>query len=323
MSYKPLLIVLGEPRSIFIEIFLKAYKKLRKKIKRPILLIGSKKLLEKQLNYFNYNYKINEIIEENVKLIKNNNNINIINIDLDVKKPFQKIYNNSNEYIENSFNTAIKLLKKKQGVGLLNGPISKKKFLKKSFSGITEYLKHKTSSNNVAMIIYNKQLSVSPITTHIPIKFVNKKITKKTIKDKIKLISQFYNKFLKKNPNIAVLGLNPHCETIDNYSEEDNIILPSIKKLKKNGIKISGPFPADTFFISPNFKKYDLVIGMYHDQVLTPIKSIFKFNAINITAGLPFIRVSPDHGPNEKMLSKNISNPTSIIKSILFFERSL
>ncbi len=323
MSYKPLLIVLGEPRSIFIEIFLKAYKKLRKKIKRPIILIGSAKLLEKQLKYFNYKYNINEIIEENIKLIKNNNNINLINIDLDVKKPFQKIFNNSNDYIESSFNTAIKLLKKKQAIGLLNGPISKKKFLKKSFSGITEYLKHKTSSNNVAMIIYNKQLSVSPITTHIPIKFVNKKITKETIKDKIMLINKFYKKFLNKNPNIAVLGLNPHCETIDNYSEEDKIILPSIKNLRRNGIKISGPYSADTFFISPNYRKFDLVIGMYHDQVLTPIKSIFKFNAINITAGLPFIRVSPDHGPNEKMISKNISNPASIIKSILFFERSL
>ena len=323
MNYKPLLIVLGEPRSVFVEILLKAYKKLKKKIKRPIILIGSAKLIKKQLNHFNYNYNINEIVEEDVKLIKNNDCINLINVDLDVTKPFQKIFNNSNEYIENSFNTAIKLLKKKQAIGLLNGPISKKKFLKKSFSGITEYLKYKTSSNNVAMIIYNKQLSVSPITTHIPIKFVNKKITKKTIKDKIKLINNFYNKFLKKNPKIAVLGLNPHCETIDNYSEEDKIILPSINNLKKNGIKISGPFSADTFFISPNYRKYDLVIGMYHDQVLTPIKSIFKFNAINITAGLPFIRVSPDHGPNEKMISKNISNPTSIMKSILFFERNL
>ena len=323
MNYKPLLIVLGEPRSVFIEIFLKAYKKLRKKIKRPIILIGSLKLFEKQLNYFNYKFNINEINEDNIKLIKNNNKINLINIYLDVKKPFQKIFSNSNEYIESSFNTAIKLLKKKQAIGLLNGPISKKKFLKKSFSGITEYLKYKTSSANVAMIIYNKELSVSPITTHIPIKFVNKKITRKIIKDKISLINMFYKKFLKKNPNIAVLGLNPHCETIDSYSEEDKIILPSIKNLKKSGIKVSGPFPADTFFISPNYRKFDLVIGMYHDQVLTPIKSMFKFNAINITAGLPFIRISPDHGPNEKMISKNISNPNSIIESILFFERNL
>ena len=90
MNYKPLLIVLGEPRSIFIEIFLKAYKKLRKKIKRPILLIGSKKLLKKQLNYFNYNYNINEIIEDKIKLIKNNKNINLINVDLDVTKTISK-----------------------------------------------------------------------------------------------------------------------------------------------------------------------------------------------------------------------------------------
>ena len=323
MNYKPLLIVLGEPRSVFIEIFLKAFKKLRKKIKRPIILIGSKKLLEKQLNYFNYNYNINEIIQDKIKSIKNNKNINLINVDLEVKRPFQKIFNHSNSYIESSFDIAIKLLKKKQSIGLLNGPISKKKFLKKSFSGITEYLKYKTSSRNVAMIIYNKKLSVSPITTHVPIKFVNKKITKKNIKNKIKLINKFYLKIFKRNPNIAVLGLNPHCETTDRYSEEDKIILPSIKNLKKTGIKISGPFSSDTFFISPNYKKFDLVIGMYHDQVLTPMKSLFKFNAINITAGLPFVRVSPDHGPNEKMISKNISDPTSIIESILFFERSL
>ena len=113
MNYKPLLIVLGEPRSVFIEIFLKAFKKLRKKIKRPVILIGSAKLLEKQLNYFNYNYYINEIVEDKIKLINNNKNINLINVDLEVKKPFQKIFNKSNIYIENSFNTAIKLLKKK------------------------------------------------------------------------------------------------------------------------------------------------------------------------------------------------------------------
>ena len=130
MNYKPLLIVLAEPRSIFIEVFLKAYKKLRKKIKRPILLIGSKKLLKKQLNYFNHNYKINEITEDKIKLVKNNENINLVNVDLNVTKPFQKIFINSNNYIENSFNTAIKLLKKKQAIGLLNGPISKKKYYK-------------------------------------------------------------------------------------------------------------------------------------------------------------------------------------------------
>ena len=128
MSYKPLLIVLGEPRSIFIEVFLKAYKKLRKKIKRPILLIGSKKLLKKQLNYFKYNYKINEIIEDDIKLVKNNKNINLINVDLNVTKPFQKIFINSNNYIESSFNTAINLLKKNKLLVCLMALLVKKNF---------------------------------------------------------------------------------------------------------------------------------------------------------------------------------------------------
>ena len=88
-------------------------------------------------------------------------------------------------------------------------------------------------------------------------------------------------------------------------------------------IKAKGPFSADTFFTKHNLTKYDVAIGMYHDQVLTPFKALFKYDAINVTLGLPFIRVSPDHGPNEKMISKNISDPTSIIQSILFFERSL
>ena len=97
-----------------------------------------------------------------------------------------------------------------------------------------------------------------------------------------------------------MLGLNPHCETTDKFSEEKKIILPAIKYLKKKKIKIKGPFPADTFFIKKNLQKYDVVIGMYHDQVLTPMKTIYEFDAINITLGLP--QNYADHGPNEKML---------------------
>ena len=116
----------------------------------------------------------------------------------------------------------------------------------------------------------------------------------------------------------AILGLNPHCETIDKYSEEDKIITPTIQKLKKRNVKIEGPFAADTFFFKDNLDKFNVVIGMYHDQVLTPIKTIYGFDAINITLGLPFIRISPDHGPNSKMLGKNISNPNSFYYAMTF-----
>ena len=124
---------------------------------------------------------------------------------------------------------------------------------------------------------------------------------------------------MKKKPNIAILGLNPHCETIDSKNEENKIIIPSIKILKKKQIDVKGPFSADTFFINKNIEKFDVVVGMYHDQVLTPIKTLFNFDAINITLGLPFIRVSPDHGPNTEMVGKNISDPSSIFCAMEFF----
>ena len=93
---------------------------------------------------------------------------------------------------------------------------------------------------------------------------------------------------LRKKPKIAVLGLNPHCETIDKFSEEEKIIKPAINFIKNKKINISGPFSADTFFLKKNLKKFDVVIGMYHDQVLTPMKTLYKFDAINLTLGLPF-----------------------------------
>ena len=87
------------------------------------------------------------------------------------------------------------------------------------------------------------------------------------------------------------------------------------------GYKISGPYSADTFFMKKNRNKFNVVIGMYHDQVLTPLKTIFEYDAINITLGLPFLRVTPDHGPNVQMIGKNISNPLSLIKAITFLDK--
>ena len=126
---------------------------------------------------------------------------------------------------------------------------------------------------------------------------------------------------LKKDAKIAITGLNPHCESNFGVSEEDKIIKPSLKFLKKNYSNISGPYPADSLFMKNNIKKFDVVIGMYHDQVLTPIKTLYKFDAINITIGLPFIRISPDHGPNYEMIGKNISDPSSIFKAIEFINK--
>jgi 4-hydroxythreonine-4-phosphate dehydrogenase len=135
-----------------------------------------------------------------------------------------------------------------------------------------------------------------------------------------RFIKIFFKKYLKRNAKIAVTGLNPHCESIDIFNEDEKIVKPAIKTLNKSNFKVSGPFAADTIFLKNNRKQYNVIIGMYHDQVLTPIKTLFEYDAINITLGLPFLRISPDHGPNEKMMGKNKSNSSSLVSALTFLD---
>ena len=319
MRINKIIIILGEPQSIFSEILFKYFNsKEFSKNKKKIILIGSITLLQKQMKKLKFNL--------NLKLINNindakNNEINILNINYNNQKNFSKISSNSKKYISNCFEVGLGLIKNNKKTVLINGPVSKKHFLKKKYLGITEYISKKTKSKNQVMLIYNEKLSVSPLTTHLPLKHVAKNITKEKIINNVKQIKKFYVSLLNKKPKIAVLGLNPHCETIDEVSEEKKIIIPAINYLKKINLNTDGPFPADTFFLKKNINKYDVIGGMYHDQVLTPLKTLFNFNAINITIGLPFVRISPDHGPNNMMFGKNESDPSSIFCAMRFINK--
>ena len=246
----------------------------------------------------------------------------MINVKYKFKNCFEKISDKSNYYIKESFEIALEIMLINKFSKFINGPISKKYFLKGKDLGITEYLAQKTKKiNNVAMLIFNEKLSVSPITTHLALKDVHKHISKKKIYTHIKLITEFYKKNFKKNPKIAITGLNPHCESNFKDCEEDAIITPAIIKLKIKNFNVEGPFPADTIFMQEHVKKFDVIVGMYHDQVLTPMKALFGFDAINITLGLPFVRISPDHGPNSSMLGKNLSDPKSLIQALKFLDK--
>ena len=314
-----ILIVAGEPNSIFLEIFFKSIDTV--KIKKPLILIASHKLVKLQMKKFSCKKKI-KIINPNLSLNGklDNNCINLININYDVTKAFEGITSKSNKYIDSCFQLAFKIIKINKINRFISGPINKNTFLNKKYLGITEYISKNFRIKKNAMLIYNKKLSVCPVTTHLPLKMVSKKINRKLITEKIELINNFYKK-LNKRPKIAVIGLNPHCESVSKFNEDKRILKPTIKMLKKKKYNIYGPFPADTIFLQKNRKQFDVIVGMYHDQVLTPLKTIFEYDAINITLGLPFIRVSPDHGPNEKMLGKNISNPLSLIKAISFLDK--
>ena len=319
MKNKPIILVAGEPNSIFFEIFFKAIK--QKKYKSPLILICCKKLLINQMKFFNFNKKIKiyEIDELKKKKI-NNKSLNLIDVGLKISKNKKNQTKLNNTYIHQSFNTAFQLIRNKFTKKFINGPINKKTFLNKKFLGVTEFISENFKIKKTSMLIHNKKLSVCPATTHLPIKLVAKKITKQLIKEKIETLDIFFKRTFKIKPKIAVTGLNPHCESILKFNEDEKIVSSAILAMKRKGINVKGPYPADTIFLQGNRCKYDVILGMYHDQVLTPVKTLFEYEAINITMGLPFLRVTPDHGPNQNMIGRNKSNPQSIIKALEFLD---
>ena len=240
---KPVLIVLGEPNSVFTEILSKTFlnnKLTNRKINYPIILIGSKNLIVSQLKKLKLNLNFKEINNEKKISRKLKNQIYLINVDYKFKKPFDIISSKSKKYISDCFKIALNYLNSEQSEILINGPISKKHFLDNKYPGITEYIFNKSKkkiSSNPVMLIFNKKFSVSPLTTHIPLKEVNKRINIKKIVNNALVINNFYKKNLKKKPRFALIGLNPHCESSSKYNEEEKIIIPAIKNLKKKNGK--------------------------------------------------------------------------------------
>jgi len=320
VSSKPIIITTGDLKSVFFEIF---FKSIKKRIQSPIILICNKKDFLKQAKKYSFKKKIflisNEDLNKNFYYSKKI--LNIINVDLDACLNKKYKINIEKFYIQESFKIAFKLIRKGVTNKFINGPINKKKFLNNKNLGITEYISKKFKIKNYAMLIFNKNLSVSPLTTHTPIRIVSSKIKREIIKKQIQYINDFYTKILRIKPRIAVTGLNPHCETILNIDEDKKEVLPAILDMKKKKILVDGPVSADTIFLQDNRKRYNVVIGMYHDQVLGPFKSLFEYDAINITIGLPFFRISPDHGPNVKMIGKNKSSPQSLLNAFTFLDK--
>ena len=317
---KPLAIIAGEPNSISSEIIFKSWKLRKQYTHKPLFIIGSIRLLNLQKKKLKHRIKIKKI-NKNFKINElNGTELPVYDIKYNQKKPFEKISDKSNKYIFKCFDVALKFIKNKKILGFVNCPISKESLFKNKHQGVTEFLSKKVDKkNNEVMLIYNKSLSVSPITTHIPLSQVNKKISQYNIIKKVKIINNFYKKIFNKKPNFAILGLNPHNFSSSTKSEEKTIINKAIKRLTKMNIKVTGPIAPDSSFMIFKKYKFDVIIGMYHDQVLAPFKALYNFNAINITLGLPYIRISPDHGVAENITGKRIANPNSLIESIKFF----
>lgn len=291
---KSISILLTDPDSINELLLLKSYKFLKKCRLKKIYFVGDKNLFKKIFYKFN-----------------NNQKFEFIHIDYN---------NNCTIYLKKTIKISTELFNNKKISYVINLPLNKKKFFKNQYNGFTEFFS-KTLDNkkDENMLLFNKNFSVCPLTTHIEIKKVESQINKDKLVKTIKNLSYFYKTIIKKKIKIVVLGLNPHAsKDLPNNNKDRKVISKVIESLKGK-VEIEGPVSADTAFYKTNNKVY---VGMYHDQVLIPFKMKNKFDGLNITIGKKIIRLSPDHGTGKELIKKpHLINNYSFLSCIKFCEK--
>lgn len=281
------------------------------------IIFGSGKLFTYQKNIFKLNLNFNYITETSQAQNGKLNMINLVkdNSNVELGKPSEE----STKMAIDSLEAATEALMKGEIDVLVTAPINKDEMVKMGFkhAGHTGYFEEKFNKKGL-MFLVTDGLKVAVSTHHIPISQVAENISKEKIKKQIKALNQtLIEDFSISKPKIAVLGLNPHSGdggVIGN--EEIEIISPAIKELSDQGILAFGPFPADSFFQPSKYQSFDAVLAMYHDQGLTPFKTLAYEEGVNYTAGLPFIRTSPDHGVAYDIAGKNIADEQSFMEAI-------
>lgn len=311
-------ISIGDINGVGPEIILKTFSDQRIFALCTPIIYGSGKVIAYYRKVLNININYNQC--DSIESIKHNT-VNIINcIDNNIEvKPGELLEAAGKASFEALEKATTDLVSRKIDA-LVTAPINKKLIQNKDFDfpGHTEYLTKRAEEKTSLMLMTSSNLKVGLVTGHIPISAVSNAITKEAIISKATLLHRTLKKdFGITKPKIAILGLNPHAG--DNGllgKEEIDIIIPSIKELKEKEILAFGPYPADGFFGNFSFKAYDGVLAMYHDQGLTPFKTIAFEKGVNYTASLPIIRTSPDHGTGYEIAGKGIANETSFREAV-------
>jgi 4-hydroxythreonine-4-phosphate dehydrogenase len=309
----------GDINSISYEVILKALMDNRVYESCTPILYGSPKVVayhRKALNIANFSFNsIRTADEANAK------RANLINVlDDNVRVELGKSTPQSGEAALLSLKAVIKDLKENKIDVMVTGPINKNNIQSPEFTfkGHTDYLKQEFGASEVLMILVSEVVKVALVTEHVPISQIPQLITTDKIVSKLKILNQsLLADFGIRKPRIAVLALNPHAGDEGLVGREEiDIIIPAIEKAKQKGILAFGPFAADGFFGSDNFKKFDAVLAMYHDQGLAPFKALVFEDGVNYTAGLPYIRTSPAHGTAYDLVGKDIASEASFRAAI-------
>ncbi|MDC3075590.1 4-hydroxythreonine-4-phosphate dehydrogenase PdxA [Pelagibacteraceae bacterium] len=303
---KIIAITIGDIKGIGIDILIDSW--IKKKINN-FILFSNIDVIKKYIKKRKINVKLNLISKQTDNFNFVRSKINIISFNIN------SLEDNTYKSIKYAYNFCVN----DRCIGLITLPIRKdliKKKIDSRFVGHTEYFQKLNKKKYANMVFFHKKIIISPITTHIEVKKISKFISNKKF-----LYNQIYNlnKCLKidfglNKPRLIISGFNPHAGENGNIgNEEQKYIIPTINKLKKNGVNIKGPFSADSILIQKNLENYDCFIFIFHDQALIPFKYISKFSGVNYTGNLDIIRTSPDHGTAYNLVGTNkISNKSFI-----------
>jgi 4-hydroxythreonine-4-phosphate dehydrogenase len=312
----------GDINSIAPLITLKAWLKLRN-TPYSFVVIGHSQYLDKLIKHFSL--PIQTCVVDNIEDIPNifNKYLPVINIAQEYEWNIGVRSTANSLFTLSSIDLAIDYALNKKVFAIVSNPIDKELIAQglgnKNFKGHTGYLGEKTHSKPIMMLCStSSKTKVIPLTTHIPLKDIFSVLNESFIIESIKNIAENLSKNGFHNMSLAVCGLNPHAG--DNGlmgHEEQEFIIPALAKLQSMGINCYGPFSADTLFIQNSLEQYDVVIGMYHDQVLAPFKALHFDDGVNCTLGLPFIRTSPDHGTAFSMANNIDTSENSLVSAII------
>ena len=310
-------ISLGDANGIGIEIVLKTFLDKRMFDFCTPVLFGSNKVISFHKKALNLNSNVHGI-QSLDKIV--HGKLNLINISKEeFKIELGKATADGGNFALKSLSSALEALKKNEIDVLLTAPINKDNIQSKEFDfpGHTEYLEEHLEGKSL-MILMTDELRIGLITGHIPVANIAEAITPELITKKVAIMEHSLRQdFNISKPKIAVLGLNPHCGDKGVIGKEDDeIIKPTIEKIKETGKLVFGPYAADGFFGSKTYKQFDGVLAMYHDQGLAPFKALSFGNGVNFTAGLNKIRTSPDHGTGFDIAGKNVANITSFEEAL-------
>lgn len=321
----PLALTCGDPASIGGELTLKAWADKSLKGIAPFVYIGDAAHLQKTAQKLQLNVPIQTIKNVNQAVDNFEDFLPVLQQDLTVPSELGKPDSANASSVISSIETAVQLVQTGQCRAMVTNAIAKKMLYDAGFQypGHTEFLEHLANANSEkkyqsVMMLACSQLRVVPITIHIPLMQVSKTLTQNLIYETAKIVARDLQKYFNiDDPKMAFAGLNPHAGEAGAMGMEDiDTIQPAIEQLNDEGFDAIGPMPADTMFHAAARAQYDVALGMYHDQVLIPIKTLDFDKGVNVTLGLPFIRTSPDHGTAFNIAGKGIANPNSLMAAL-------